>query len=232
MERTLHNPQGKAIEGEILAKEGDSIAFRREADGKSFLISIFQLSVDDQLFLANLEDEGRDLISAIREEAGDNAAPASKSGPVAGNRSLLPREILWHESLESALEASKTSGKKVMLVLTGDFDFVPSEFQIDFYSDSANKNSDSLIRTVLKDTSFLGFVNDKFEAVHESYFVAKDITGEQHVAMEDLAKRWTLKVFPTVLILGSEGKELGRIDGYDRRGPNILREKLNGMIKD
>ncbi|MEQ1840363.1 MAG: hypothetical protein ABL994_08140, partial [Verrucomicrobiales bacterium] len=194
LKRTLHNPQGKAIECEIIAKEGDSIAFRREADGKSFLISVFQLSVDDQLFLADFEDEAVDVITAFRDESGTNVSPGSKDKPADGGRPLLPREILWHETLESALEAAKISGKNVMLVMTGDFDFSPSEFQVELYSESADKNSDSLIRTVLKDTSFLGFVNSQFEAVHNSYFIAKEITGEQHVEMEDLKVRWKLRV--------------------------------------
>ena len=118
-----------------------------------------------------------------------------------------------------------------MVVVTGDIDINPAELQVDLFSESSKQSSESLIRTVLKDTSFLGFVNENFEAVHLSYLYSNKFTQEQYEEVIDMAQMWEMKTFPTILFINSEKTEVGRIVGYDRRGPNLLRERIESLLK-
>jgi len=231
LRRTIHNPQGKAIEGAVLAKEGERIAFIRDADGVRFLISIFQLSVDDQLFFGNLEDEGIEIVQAISSES-EGAGEFEKNAKNENSsiRPLIPREILWHDTLETALQASRQSGRTLMLVITGDIYLNSTPLQTDIYNEIGKERSESLSRTVLKDTSFLSFVNANLESAHLDYALSKEYNHKRYEEAIELAEEWRLNLLPTILLIDPEGSEVGRIEGYDRRGPNLLRDKIEAVI--
>lgn len=231
MPRTLSNSKGKAIEGEVLAKAGEIIAFQRTADGGTFLISISQLSIDDQLFLGNLEDEGRETIEAMsaKVDSSDESGLSAQAGGGA-HRPLIAREIAWHLDTESALKACIVSKRNLMLVISGNLNLSPGEFEVDLFSERSEQSSDSLKRTVLKDTSFLGFVNNTFEAVHLECLYSEEFNAEQQEKTDEIVEQWQLKTLPTILIINPEGQEVARVEGYDRRGPNLLRERLKAML--
>lgn len=112
LSRVITNAEGRSIPGEIVGKRGNDIAFRRTSDGKTFVVSIAQLSADDQLDLAALPDESVETVASLLAEQ-TAAAPAP---PGQRQRS---RRADWHDDPEEAFAEAKELGLPVYVLFTG-----------------------------------------------------------------------------------------------------------------
>jgi thiol:disulfide interchange protein len=116
------------------------------------------------------------------ESVPDKAAPTqpriAKTAPLT--------EIRWENSWESALEASRVSGKPIM---------------VDFYTDWCGfcKKLDADVFT------------DKTVIAESANFVSIKINAEKH---PDLAQRFRVEAFPTILWIDSQGATIDRLPGY------------------
>jgi len=215
LRRSLQNQAGAILDGEILAKSGDEIAFRRDSDGKMFLIALATLAPDDQLALHELPDAFVDQIESLRP------APAESSR--SKNRPPLVTELQSHPSLLAAKAAARESGRPLLVIVTG----IPDEEENTDPADPtpvsdptvARDSCQSLIRTVLGDRGFAGFVNERFEYFYLDLLKKESLSAIEREAGERICWDCGIKDFPAFIVFGPDEEELGRKAGFNGKGP-------------
>ncbi len=98
---TLTDTKGRALECLILAKRGGQILVRRQTDAMEFLISLQNLSAEDQGRFSEVADYKAQLLSR-----GPAKAPSN-------------RQARWHNSMDTALKEAQNSGLPIYLLFTG-----------------------------------------------------------------------------------------------------------------
>lgn len=221
---TLRSRDGKEIEVTILGKREDEIAIRRETDGKRYVLSLSRLGERDLAWISGLDDENPEVFLEI---AGENspvsAAPAGSAKPFSFQRD-------WHGSIDAAFEASRKSGRPVMLVFTGGRSYphsAPSR-GADFKADG--KQSRSLIRGVLNDRGFKTFAADRTEPVHVSFFEDADADVGQVPGRFTVVRGVRMDGFPSIAIFDGATGYVDQISGYYGDGPNAVIRELERII--
>jgi len=123
----------------------------------------------------------------------------------AGAAAAKGTDIKWTEDYKAALETAKKDKKMVLLDFTGS-DWCPP--------------CKALNATVLTSDAFAQWTKDTFVLVDLDYPRAKpqdDATKKQNA---DLAKQYGIEGYPTIIILNSDGKEIGRQVGYGGEKPD------------
>lgn len=216
--RSIKNQAGVTLDGEILAKSGDEIAFRRDTDGQTFLIALPTLCPADQLAIQELPDGGLPMIESLRP---------SPTADIAKNRPPLLTELQPHSTFEEAKAASKASGRPLLVIVTG----VPDEAMEggDELNDPASGSINpaasrkaclSLIRTVLGDRSFAGFVNDRYEYYYLDRLDVSGLSDMEREVVDRFCRECGIVDYPTSILYSPDEQEMFRLTGYDGKGPS------------
>lgn len=224
--RSIKNLAGVSLDGEILAKSGDEIAFRRDFDGLMFLIALPTLSPVDQLAIHELPDTDLALIESLRPAA---------TADISKNRPPLLTELQPHGTFEAAKSASKASGRPLLVIVTG----VPDEpieggdelnapIAGSINPAASRKACLSLIRTVLGDRSFAGFVNEHYEYYYLDRLDERDLSAPELEAAERVCQECRIVDYPATILYSPDEQEILRLEGYDGKGPRRFMGLLEG----
>lgn len=128
--------------------------------------------------------------------------------------STTASEADWLTDLPKALEKAKTEKKFVLIDFTGS-DWCPPCIK--------------LHKEVLSTKEFETYAAKDFVLVMLDYPTRKPQPPELKKANEALQAKYKIEGFPTLIVLNSEGKELGRDVGYGGGGLKGVTAKLNAF---
>lgn len=143
------------------------------------------------------------------------SAPAPENSSVAATDNKAEADTLWLTDFESAKAASKESGKPIFALFTG---------------------SDwccwcvALHKEVLKTEAFKAYASKKLVLFEADFPRNKKISKEVQKQNQELAEKYGVQGFPTVLILDAEGKKLSET-GYQAGGGEKYVEHLKKLLK-
>lgn len=178
LSRVITNAEGRSIPGEIVGKRGNDIAFRRTSDGKTFVVSIAQLSADDQLDLAALPDESVETVASLLAEQ-TAAAPAP---PGQRQRS---RRADWHDDPEEAFAEAKELGLPVYVLFTGSDWCPPCKI---------------LETTIHDDSDFSGFADKNLVLLVIDFPKRKAQSAKVKERNSEMAHNWGVGGYPTIFL--------------------------------
>lgn len=182
--RVITNAEGRSIPGEIVGKRGDDIAFKRTSDGQRFVVSLTQLSANDQLDLATLPDESTEAVAALLAEQ-TAAAPAATAprpplGP--GQRS---RRAEWHDDPEKAFAEAKELGLPVYVLFTGSDWCPPCKI---------------LETTIHDDSDFSDFADKNLVLLELDFPKRKSQSAKVKERNSEMASSWGVGGYPTIYL--------------------------------
>ncbi|MHC1765737.1 MAG: thioredoxin family protein [Verrucomicrobiia bacterium] len=117
----------------------------------------------------------------------------------------------WLTDLDKAQAKAKEEKKLVLMDFTGS-DWCPP--------------CKALHSKVLTSKEFVDFANENLILVMVDFPQQKKLPAEQTKANEELAKRFKIEGFPTIVVLDSNGKELSKDVGYSGESPKDFVAKL------
>ena len=207
LERSIRNGQGKELEGTILGKQGDYIAFQRKVDGKKFLISIYSLSPGDTADMAQMEDGEISQVEQLMtpEQFREQRERASRDVDVDSD---------GHYSYKEALVAAKESGKPVMMIFVGNYYGGDGDEKSAAASSRMKKESEKMEKTVVRDSRFREFAEDKTEFLYIDLMDEKLLPIEIKRRNNSLAGSWSVFRYPTIILVNQNGYEILRVEGY------------------
>ena len=179
--RVIISADGRSIPGEIVGKRGEDIAFKRKSDGQFFVISIAQLSPDDQLDLAALADESVEAVAALSLE--QNPATAASPAPV--NRLKAARKARWFNDPEEAFAESKKIGLPVYVLFTGS-DWCPP--------------CKALEKDVHRNFKFSSFADEHLVLLAIDFPKRKAQSAEIKERNRAMAEKWGVRGYPTIFL--------------------------------
>lgn len=121
----------------------------------------------------------------------------------------------WHTDWESAAAESEKSGKPILIDFTG--------------SDWCGWCI-RLKEEVFDTTAFQDWAKDNVVLLEIDFPRGVEQSDEVRAQNRDLAYKYDIEGFPTIIFSNSEGKELGRY-GYDRGGPSVWTKKAEAYLK-
>jgi thioredoxin-related protein len=116
----------------------------------------------------------------------------------------------WQSDPEKALADAKGSKKLVLMDFTGS----------DWCSWCIKLNKE-----VFSQPEFQQYAKDNLVLVALDFPRSKPQSADERARNEELAKKYRVQGFPTVVVLNSEGKQVGQL-GYMRGGPAAFIEAL------
>lgn len=123
---------------------------------------------------------------------------------------------LWRNDLPGALKQAQSDHKLVLLDFTGS-DWCPWCMKFD--------------HEVLSTSRFAAYAQNKLVLVKVDFPRHTLQDAKLRKANETLAKRFNVDSFPTYILLNSDGKELGRQEGYVSGGPDAFIKELDGFSR-
>jgi thiol-disulfide isomerase/thioredoxin len=181
LSRVITNAEGRSIPGEIVGKRGDEIAFRRTSDGQRFVVSLTQLSANDQLDLATLPDESAEAVAALlAEQTAASTAPRPPLG--SGQRS---RRAEWHDDPEKAFAEAKELGLPVYVLFTGSDWCPPCKI---------------LETTIHDDADFSDFADKNLVLLVLDFPKRKSQSAEIKERNSEMASSWGVGGYPTIYL--------------------------------
>lgn len=188
LSRVITNAAGRSISGTIIGKMGEEIAFKRDADGKAFVLSISQLSPDDQLELSELTDESVETVVSLRSE---QSAPGVANAPAAAQKQRT-RNAKWHEVPETAFAESKALGLPVYVLFTGS-DWCPP--------------CKMLEKTIHEDDAFSEFADKNLVLLVIDFPKRKAQSSTVKERNRKMASDWQVRGYPSIFLTnGIDGK--------------------------
>lgn len=113
--------------------------------------------------------------------------------------------INWEEDFSKAISISKSEGKLVLIFFTGSDWCSPCKM---------------LVADIFESEKFKEFSEEKF-VLYEADFPRNKslVTSSQKVNNLSLKNKYGVNSYPTIIIIDSKGKELGKMKGY-----NLMRD--------
>lgn len=191
-----------------------------------------RLSLVDQLAIHELPDTSVELIESLR--------PAPVAAPIAKNRPPLMTELQPHGTFEEAKAASKASGRPLLVIVTG----IPeagteigdaldaSTSFVAMNPAASRKACLSLMRTVLGDRSFAGFVNERYEYYYLDRLDESALSDREREAADRVSWECGIMNYPTSILYGPNEQEMFRLEGYDGKGPSRFMEFLDSATRE
>ncbi len=115
-------------------------------------------------------------------------------------------KLAWQNNLPEARSQAQAENKVLLLNFTGS-DWCPWCVK--------------LSKEIFNTPEFAAFAETNLVLVELDFPRRKSISREQEQANRDLAKRFDIQGFPTVVLLDGQDRELGRL-GYQRGGPKAF----------
>lgn len=128
----------------------------------------------------------------------------------------LAADLNWGTSLPKALAHAKTDHKLVLIDFTGS-DWCPWCIKFD--------------KQVLDTDKFAAYAKSHLELVEADFPHNKPQSAALKAANAALLKKYSVQGFPTLVVLNSDGKEIGRQVGYRPGGPNAFIARIKGYQK-
>ena len=125
-------------------------------------------------------------------------------------------ELKWMTSLPEAQAKAKAEHKLVMMDFTGS-DWCPYCIR--------------LKKQVLSSPQFAKYAEKHLVLVEVDFPHAKKQSRELKRANERLQEKYGISGFPTLVVLNSQGKKLGKIEGYDGSAPEAFISRLKALTK-
>ena len=119
----------------------------------------------------------------------------------------------WVEDYEKALATAKAEKKMVLIDFTGS-DWCSWCIKLD--------------KEVFSKPKFKEYAKEKFVLVEIDFPQTKRLSKPKQAAHDALAKKYSVEGFPTVIVLDSEGKEIGKL-GYVEGGPEAFIAELEKL---
>ncbi len=128
----------------------------------------------------------------------------------------LADEALWLTDLAKAQATAKKENKMVLMDFTGS-DWCPP--------------CKALHNKVLTSKEFTDYAKENLVLVVVDFPNSKPISAEQKQANNELAQKFKVRAFPTIIVLDSNGKQLSFEEGYSGIGPKEFVAKLQKLKK-
>lgn len=119
----------------------------------------------------------------------------------------------WTTDYKAALEQAKAEDRQVFLFFTGS----------DWCGWCKRLN-----REILSTPQFNKFADDKLVLVELDFPRSKAQAAAVKAQNAELAQRFKIRGYPTIIVLDSAGKKVGQL-GYQRGGPAPFIEAIGGM---
>jgi thiol-disulfide isomerase/thioredoxin len=140
----------------------------------------------------------------------------SSSQPLAGESVVQASGLTWSLDFPQALARAKTGNKMVLIDFTGS-DWCPWCIKFD--------------HDVLSTDKFAAYAGAKLVLVMADFPNHTAQSSALKQANEELKDKFHVSGFPTLVVLDSSGKEIGKQVGYARGGPEAFIAKLDGFSK-
>ena len=130
---------------------------------------------------------------------------------------LLPAQaadLEWLTDLPKALALAKEEKKPVLIDFTGS-DWCAQCIKLD--------------QEVLSKKEFADYAKSKFVLVKLDHRIRTPQLPAEQKANAALREEYKIEGFPTLVVLNSDGKELGREEGYSGNGPAAVIAKLDRL---
>ena len=141
----------------------------------------------------------------------DENGLASENG--SGNAAAPESSLEWMTDYQAALEASRESGKPVLINFTGS-DWCPPCIQM--------KND------VLETAMFHEFASDELVLLELDFPRNKPQEPEVVRQNRELAEKFAIQGYPTFVVVDEDGDEIRRTVGYLRGGPQAFITWIEG----
>jgi thiol-disulfide isomerase/thioredoxin len=138
----------------------------------------------------------------------------SSSQPLAGESLVQASGLTWSLDFPQALARARAGNKMVLIDFTGS-DWCPWCIKFD--------------EDVLSTGKFATYAESKLVLVLADFPRHTMQSGALKQANQELQDRFHVSGFPTLVVLNSSGKEIGRQAGYARGGPDAFIAKLDGF---
>lgn len=122
---------------------------------------------------------------------------------------------LWQTDAVKAQAQAKTDKKLVLLDFTGS----------DWCGWCIKLNKE-----VFSQTEFTDYAKKNLVLVEVDFPRKKQLSADQKKANADLAKKYDIKGYPTIIVLNGEGKKVGEL-GYQPGGPKAFIAELDKLKK-
>lgn len=126
-------------------------------------------------------------------------------------------ESEWLTNLDKAKEKAKAENKMILMDFTGS-DWCPP--------------CKSLHKNVLTSAEFVEFAKKNLVLVEVDFPKNKKQSDELKSANRELAKKFDVKAYPTIVVLDSNGKQLSKKAGYGGEKPATFIAKIEGLKKN
>ena len=126
-------------------------------------------------------------------------------------------ELVWLTDLAKAQATAKTENKLVLLDFTGSNWCPPCKM---------------LERDVFRKPEFAAYAQKNLVLVKVDFPKPNNLPKAQQVANDKLALRFNIEYFPTLVLLDSAGKEVGRTVSYDGTGLKPFMARLEKRFKN
>lgn len=121
----------------------------------------------------------------------------------------------WTDDYKKGLEKAKTEKKVALLDFTGS-DWCGWCIKLD--------------EEVFSKKPFKDYAKENLVLVELDFPQTKRLPKKQQEQNEELAKKFNVKGYPTVVVVDGDGQEIGRL-GYMEGGPDAFIAKLNSITK-
>jgi thiol-disulfide isomerase/thioredoxin len=126
-----------------------------------------------------------------------------------------PPEALWTNNYQEALHQAESEGKHVLAFFTGS-DFCQPCMQ--------------LHREVLATPEFENWARDRFVLLELDYPKRTPLSPELAQQNQELLADYSVRRFPTVLVLSAQGEVVGKSNGYLGGGPEAWTASIDAQI--
>ncbi len=126
-------------------------------------------------------------------------------------------QLNWMTSLPKAQAKAKAEHKLVMMDFTGS-DWCPFCIR--------------LKKTVLSSPEFAKYAKEHLVLVEVDFPHNKQQSAEVKKANRELAQKYEIQGFPTIVVLNSDGKKVASVVGYDGSSPTTYLAHLKAKVKE
>lgn len=123
-------------------------------------------------------------------------------------------ELEWGTDLAKAQAKAKAENKKVLINFTGS-DWCGFCIKLD--------------KEVFSTSEFQEYAKKNLVLVEADFPNKKTLPAELKAANAKLKEQHKIRGYPTLVVLGSDGKKLGEVVGYGGGGPSAVIAKLDGL---